>query len=947
MSEKHKYGDTLNLPRTAFPMRGQLARREPEILARWQKSRLYDRLREKCRGRPRFLLHEGPPYANGDPHIGHAVNKILKDFVVRGKTMAGFDAPYRPGWDCHGLPIEHQVEKTGFRRDDPAAFRRRCRAFAEEQIAKQRESFIRMGALSDWANPYRTMDFEIEAGIVRAFGAMFSRGFVKRARKPVLWCADCASALAEAEIEYEQRVSRAVDAMFAARDEAACQRAFGLPPDAEGAPIFAVAWTTTAWTLPANRALCVRGDFDYALVETPRGRLIVAADLAASCFARWGIDPAAARVVASARGEALAGLSFSHPFLARAAPVLCADHVTLEAGTGIVHTAPAHGEDDFRIGAANGLPVDCPVDEKGRFVADAPVCAGVSVWEAIPAVVDLLRQKNALLAVEDYRHNYPVCWRHKSPVIFRAAWQWFVAMDEAPPGLAPLRETALAAIEETEFYPAWGRARFAAMVRSRPDWCLSRQRHWNVPIPFFLHRQSGAPHPQSLDILERVAAKIEGEGIEAWHRADAAEWLGGDAADYEKTVDALDVWFDSGVTHSTVMGWRGDDETRPDMYLEGADQHRGWFQSSLLTGCAMHGRAPYRRILTHGFVVAGDGRKMSKSLGNAMPPNELIDEYGADIVRLWVGSTDYGGEISLSPEVLKGVVDSYRRIRNTFRFLLGNLSDFDPRVDSLPIDEWLEIDRFALATAKKWRRRVCEEHYPRHDYRAVTSALRDYCAIDLGGFYLDVLKDRLYTCPRESRPRRAAQTALFAIARMLFKVAAPVLCFTAEEAWAALRADSESNSESSAANDDAEDDSVFFHTWEKPLATAADSEALVARWERVLIARARAWAAIEAARQAGVVGSSLEAELTIRAAGDDYDALAAGGDELRYVFIVSKTRLEKSAGGEIECEIQKSAAPKCARCWHHCPSAGEAESGDLCARCRAAVGGDAGRRVFA
>ena len=691
----------------------------------------------------------------------------------------------------------------------------------------------------------------------------------------------------------------------------------------------------------------MRGDFDYALVETPRGRLIVASDLAASCFARWGIDPAAARVVASARGEALAGLSFSHPFLARAAPVLCADHVTLEAGTGIVHTAPAHGEDDFRVGAANGLPVDCPVDEKGRFVADAPVCAGVSVWEAIPAVVDLLRQKNALLAVEDYRHNYPVCWRHKSPVIFRAAWQWFVAMDEAPPGLAPLRETALAAIEETEFYPAWGRARFAAMVRSRPDWCLSRQRHWNVPIPFFLHRQSGAPHPQSLDILERVAAKIEGEGIEAWHRADAAEWLGGDAADYEKTVDALDVWFDSGVTHSTVMGWRGDDETRPDMYLEGSDQHRGWFQSSLLTGCAMHGRAPYRRILTHGFVVAGDGRKMSKSLGNAMPPNELIDEYGADIVRLWVGSTDYGGEISLSPEVLKGVVDSYRRIRNTFRFLLGNLSDFDPRVDSLPIDEWLEIDRFALATAEKWRRRVCEEHYPRHDYRAVTSALRDYCAIDLGGFYLDVLKDRLYTCPRESRPRRAAQTALFAIAQTLFKVAAPVLCFTAEEAWAALRADSESNSESSATNGDAEDDSVFFHTWEKPLATAADSDALVARWERVLVARARAWAAIEAARQAGVVGSSLEAELTIRAAGDDYDALAAGGDELRYVFIVSKTRLEKSAGGEIECEIQKSAAPKCARCWHHCPSAGEATGGDLCARCRAAVGGDAGRRVFA
>ena len=691
----------------------------------------------------------------------------------------------------------------------------------------------------------------------------------------------------------------------------------------------------------------MRGDFDYALVETPRGRLIVAADLAASCFARWGIDPAAARVVASARGEALAGLSFSHPFLARAAPVLCADHVTLEAGTGIVHTAPAHGEDDFRVGAANGLPVDCPVDEKGRFVADAPVCAGVSVWEAIPAVVDLLRQKNALLAVEDYRHNYPVCWRHKSPVIFRAAWQWFVAMDEAPPGLAPLRETALAAIEETEFYPAWGRARFAAMVRSRPDWCLSRQRHWNVPIPFFLHRQTGAPHPQSLDILERVAAKIEGEGIEAWHRADAAEWLGGDAADYEKTVDALDVWFDSGVTHSTVMGWRGDDETRPDMYLEGADQHRGWFQSSLLTGCAMHGRAPYRRILTHGFVVAGDGRKMSKSLGNAMPPNELIDEYGADIVRLWVGSTDYGGEISLSPEVLKGVVDSYRRIRNTFPFFAGESFRFRS-ARRFAADRRMARNRPLRAgdgrkmAAAGLRRALSAPRLPRRHER-LARLLRDR-----SGRLLSRCPQRppLHLPARIApAPRRANGVVRHRANAFQSRGAGFVLHRRRGVGGVARRF--ESNSESSVANDDAEDDSVFFHTWEKPLATAADSDALVARWERVLVARARAWAAIEAARQAGVVGSSLEAELTIRAAGDDYDALAAGGDELRYVFIVSKTRLEKSAGGEIECEIQKSAAPKCARCWHHCPSAGEAAGGDLCARCRAAVGGDAGRRVFA
>ena len=947
MSKKSPHAETLNLPGTPFPMRGDLARREPEMLALWSANQLHSKIRQAAKARPRFVLHDGPPYANGDIHIGHAVNKCLKDFIVRSKTLAGRDAPYLPGWDCHGLPVEHQVEKSKRAQRGQPDFRAQCRAFAEEQIARQKADFIRMGVLGEWDNPYKTMRPQTEAGIIRALGAVRQTGAVLRKMRPSLWCDQCESALAEAEIEYEEKTSLAVDAAFPAQNENAVAAAFNIPPASEPAQnTSAVIWTTTAWTLPANRAVCVHPELQYELIENESGqRFIVASLLRETALARWRFQNC--KTLASAPGAKLAGLVFRHPFYERESPIITGDHVTADAGTGLVHTAPGHGEDDFKVGAQNNLPVDCPVDGKGFFIASLPLFGGMNIWDAVDKIADHLQNNNRLLAREKYNHSYPLCWRHKTPVLYRATRQWFAAMDHPmPPDNKTLRERAMAAIAETDFYPPWGRERMAAMVAQRPDWCLSRQRQWNTPMPFFLRKETGELHPRTDELLERAAKIVEAGGIEAWHAAEIGEFLPPEERDkYEKCADALDVWFDSGATHQAVMGWSGDEATRPDLYLEGSDQHRGWFQSSLLTGCMIHGRAPYRQILTHGFVIAEDGRKMSKSEGNAMAPQAIMDRFGADILRLWIASSDYSKEIALSEEILARTVESYRRIRNTLRFLLANVSDYDAKKDEgdegdaresregWDVNSLLELDRYALVLAEDFRRKTAEA-YGRYDFHTAAQSARDFCSLDLGGFYLDILKDRLYTCPAGSAARRSAQFALFWIARELCKLLAPVLCFTADEAWRVLTGTDE--------------ESPMFHVWEE-ISQPSDAEELRAKWSRIRAARDVARLALEERRTAGEIGSALAAEVILRTG--DKEALRdleSLGGELRYVLMVSRASVESGKGGSLTAEARLLDLPKCGRCWHREESVGGNSSHpDLCARCVRALQGYAGERKFA
>ncbi len=915
------YKGTLNLPGTAFPMRARLAEREPAMVERWERSDLYGRIRAASRGRPRFVLHDGPPYANGDIHMGHVVNKVLKDVVVRSKCLAGHDAPYRPGWDCHGLPIEHQVERRGISSRTAPDFVRKCREFAAEQIGRQRRDFVRLGVLGEWSRPYLTMDPAVEAGIVRLFGELFAGGRVYQGVKPVMWCAECVSALAEAEVEYRDTVSTGIDVAFPAADDREVGRLFGVP-DADG--IRAAAWTTTPWTLPANRALCFHPGIEYALVRAPRGHLVVAAALAEECLRRFAPGGPAERVGRTAPGAALEHARFLHPFLERESPAVLGDHVTAEEGTGIVHTAPGHGEEDFQVGLRYGLPAEAPVDGLGRFVDGTPHVAGLDVWAANPRIVALLRERGRLLAEAEHRHSYPTCWRHKVPVLLRAAKQWFVSMDR-PVGGATLRETALRAVGETEFFPPWGKARLDAMIRARPDWCLSRQRLWNVPIALFLHRETGEPHPRTAELVRQVADRVEKDGISAWRDLAAEELIGDDAARYEKSPDTLDVWFDSGTTHRTVLRTDPGLGCPADMYLEGSDQHRGWFHSSLLTGCALDGRAPYRQLLTHGFVVDSDGRKMSKSSGNAMSPQELIRTHGAEILRLWVGSTDYSSELAISSETIDRVVEAYRRIRNTLRFLLANVSDFDPARDAVPVDELAEVDRFMLADAEEWRARLAGRIYPSYGFHHAMQEIHAMCAERLGAFYLDILKDRLYTCPADSRARRSAQTVLHLVTGELLKLAAPVLCFTAEEAWQVRTGD--------------EDDSVMLHVWE-PLPQPADAEALRPKWALILEWRRRVQRALEPMRATGEIGSSLMAEVELRAGGEALAALGSLGDDLRHALLVSAARVSACDAGEEESvRATRSPHPKCARCWHHSPTVGaDPAHPAACARCALAVG---------
>ncbi len=926
------YRTTLNLPDTAFPMRGDLPKREPGWVQQWQQTQLYKRIREKAAGRPKFVLHDGPPYANGDIHLGHAVNKILKDIIVRSKTLAGFDAPYVPGWDCHGLPIEHQIEKKHGKNLPASEVRKLCRAFAGEQVEIQKKGFIRLGVLADWDRPYRTMDFGNEAGEIRALAEMVKKGWVYRGLKPVNWCFDCGSALAEAEVEYQDKGSPAVDVGFpiSERERGRLAAAFGLAELPAGSA-HAVIWTTTPWTLPANQALNMHPEHAYALVQTDAGCLVLAEALVEQSLKRFGRE---GRVLATATGDKLERIAFHHPLYERESPVFLADYVGIDAGTGIVHCAPAYGVDDFNSCMKNGLTVADvlnPVQSNGVYAESLPFFGGLHIWKANPVIVEKLAEVGALLSHEKIQHSYMHCWRHKTPLIYRATAQWFVGMDLKPEGGPSLRESALAAIENTDFYPDWGKARLAAMIANRPDWCISRQRNWGVPIPFFIHRESGELHPRTVELMEAVAQRVDAEGIDAWFNLDGAELLGADAAQYEKISDTLDVWFDSGATHWHVLRGSHADLARTDggpvadLYLEGSDQHRGWFHSSLLTGCAIDGQAPYKALLTHGFTVDAQGRKMSKSLGNGIEPQEVGNKLGIEILRLWLASTDYSGELSISKEILDRVVETYRRLRNTVRFLLANIADFDAQTDMLPADQWLTIDRYALALIRDLQARVTAD-YEQYEFHRVVQALQHFASEDLGAFYLDVLKDRLYTTAPGSHARRSAQSALWHITQTLVRLMAPVLAFTAEEIWTVLG--------------DKSADSVMLTTWHE-LPEQADEAALMARWTRIRTLRAESARVLETLRSEGGIGSSLQAEVEVRAAGELHDDLASLGDDLRFVLITSAATLKKVASeAEQGVTATPSAHAKCARCWHYRADVGSnAEHPELCGRCDANLHG--------
>ncbi|MBK6862090.1 MAG: isoleucine--tRNA ligase [Ideonella sp.] len=940
------YRATLNLPDTPFPMRGDLPRREPGWVKAWDEQGIYQRLRDARHGAPLFVLHDGPPYANGAIHMGHAVNKVLKDMIVKARQLKGFDAQYVPGWDCHGLPIENAIEKAHGRhlsRDDMQA---RSRAYATEQIALQMADFKRLGVLGDWEHRYATMDPANEAGEIRAFKRVVERGFVYRGLKPVYWCFDCGSSLAEFEIEYADKKSQTVDVGFLCADPERLASAFGLIRLDKDA--FAVIWTTTAWTLPANQALNLNPKLDYALVDTERGMLVLAASLVDACLQRYGL---AGRVVATTKGEMLGGIAFRHPLAHvdagydRLAPVYLADYATADDGTGIVHSAPAYGVDDFVSCTAHGMKFDDilnPVQGNGSYAPDFPLFGGQNIWGAVPVIIEALKNAGRLFATATITHSYPHCWRHKSPVIYRAAAQWFVRMDEGEgvftKDKAPrtLRQTALDAIDQTGFFPENGRARLRDMIANRPDWCISRQRSWGVPLPFFLHKDTGELHPRTMAILDQAADIVEAGGIEAWSRATAEQILGAeDAQHYTKSSDILEVWFDSGSTFRHVLrGTHAGTAAHPthhasgpeaDLYLEGHDQHRGWFHSSLLIACALEDRAPYRGLLTHGFTVDSQGRKMSKSLGNGIEPQAVSQKLGAEIIRLWVAASDYSGDIAGDDKILARVVDAYRRIRNTLRFLLANTSDFDAAQHAVPAAQMLEIDRWMLARAAQFQSEVLA-HYEVYEFHPVVAKLQLFCSEDLGAFYLDILKDRLYTTAPGSLARRSAQTALWQITHAMLRWMAPFLSFTAEEAWAVFAPCGDA---SAATHSPPSSASIFTETY---WTFAPPAEALLAKWARIREIRDQANKQIEAVRAEGKVGSSLQAELRIAADAADHALLASLGDDLRFVTITSQATLVQ--GDALAIEVAPSAAVKCARCWHYRGDVGRDPAHPaLCARC--------------
>ncbi|QXO73298.1 isoleucine--tRNA ligase [Morganella morganii] len=934
------YKNTLNLPETGFPMRGDLAKREPDMLKRWYKEGLYQAIRKAKTGKKTFILHDGPPYANGSIHIGHSVNKILKDIIIKSKGMAGFDSPYIPGWDCHGLPIEHKVEQVIGKPGDkvtPAEFRAACREYAKEQIEGQKEDFIRLGVLGDWDHPYLTMDFKTEAHIIRALAKVIANGHLVKGAKPVHWCTSCASSLAEAEVEYYDKTSPSIDVRFTAADADAVCAKFGVKND--GLPVSLVIWTTTPWTLPANRAISLNPEFDYQLVRVNDERLILAADLVESVMKRAGITSWI--VENDCKGSDLELLRFNHPFMGFDIPAILGDHVTLDAGTGAVHTAPGHGPDDYVIGQKYGLETANPVGPNGCYVSGTyPSLDGVFVLKANDIILELLKEKGALLHSENISHSYPCCWRHKTPVIFRATPQWFIGMD-----VNGLRSQSLNEIKGVKWIPGWGEARITAMVENRPDWCISRQRTWGTPMSLFVHKETQELHPRTLELMEDVAKRVEEHGIQAWWDLDPRDLLGDDADIYEKVPDTLDVWFDSGSTHSAVVDARPEFHgNSADIYLEGSDQHRGWFMSSLMLSTAMKGKAPYREVLTHGFTVDGQGRKMSKSLGNTVSPQDVMNKLGADILRLWVASTDYSGEIAVSDEILKRSADSYRRIRNTARFLLANLNGFNPETDMVKPEEMIVADRWAVGRAQAAQADILKS-YEAYDFHEVVQRLMQFCSVEMGSFYLDIIKDRQYTAKSDGLARRSCQTALFHIAEALVRWMAPIMSFTADEIWNVMPGKRPQY--------------VFTEEWYDGLFGLNAQESMNDDyWAVLLSVRGEVNKVLEQARADKLIGGSLEAAVTLYAD----DALAAQlnslGNELRFVLLTSQADVKPlSAAPEsaVNSELAglrigfgKAEGSKCPRCWHYTTDIGQdSEHPELCGRCVTNVAGNGEERKFA
>ncbi|WP_027253085.1 isoleucine--tRNA ligase [Photobacterium halotolerans] len=940
------YKDTLNLPETGFPMRGNLAQREPAMLKRWYDEDLYGEIRKAKKGKKSFVLHDGPPYANGDIHIGHALNKILKDIIIKSKSMSGFDAPYVPGWDCHGLPIELMVEKKVGKpghKVSAAEFREKCRAYAAGQVEGQKESFIRLGVLGEWDKPYRTMDFATEANIIRALGKIADNGHLLKGFKPVHWCTDCGSALAEAEVEYKNKVSPSIDVKFKAVDEAEVLSKFNLASDHQGqGDVSIVIWTTTPWTLPANRAVAVRDDLEYVLIqvegEQPQ-RLIVAAELAKDVMDRAGIEHF--HNLGFCKGIELDLLRFNHPFYSFDVPVILGDHVTTESGTGCVHTAPGHGQEDFVVGQKYGLEVANPVGSNGVYLPDTELFAGQHVFKANDAVVETLKEHGALLHHHSYEHSYPHCWRHKTPIIFRATPQWFISMDQNG-----LRAKALEEIKGVQWMPEWGQSRIESMVEGRPEWCISRQRTWGVPIALFVHKETQELHPDSLALIEKVAQLVEEKGIQAWWDLNPAEIMGeADAEQYEKVLDTLDVWFDSGVTHYAVVDNREEfNGNAADLYLEGSDQHRGWFQSSLISSVAMKNKAPYRQVLTHGFVVDGQGRKMSKSIGNVVAPKDVTNKLGADILRLWVASTDYTGEVAVSDEILKRSADAYRRIRNTARFLLANLSGFNPATDCVPAEEMVALDRWAVAQAKAAQDEIIKA-YDEYNLHTVTQRLMHFCSIEMGSFYLDVIKDRQYTAKRGGHAQRSCQTALYYIVEALVRWMAPIMSFTADEIWNEMPGE--------------RDTFVFTGEWFDGLFALSDNEAFSNEfWTEIQAVRGAVNKLLEEARNEKRLGGALQAEVTLYAEPELAAKLSRLENELRFVLLTSKAQVALADNKPAEAKptevaglsvlVTASEAAKCDRCWHHVADVGTiAGHEEICGRCVTNIDGQGEERKFA
>ena len=932
------YKNTLNLPETGFPMRGDLAKREPAMLQNWYDKELYRKIRQVKKGKKAFILHDGPPYANGKLHIGHAVNKIIKDIIIKSKGLSSYDSPYIPGWDCHGLPIEQKVEeqvgKPGVK-VTPAEFRQICRDYAASQVELQKADFIRMGVLGDWQNPYRTMNYDTEANIIRALGKVIKNGHLVKGAKPVYWCTDCMSALAEAEVEYYDKSSPAIDVKFKATDNQAVANKFGINTDLT---INAVIWTTTPWTLPASRGIALNETVEYQLVQiNDKECLILAAELVESVMKRADITDWT--ILGSCHGKDLELLRFKHPFLDFDEPIVLGEHVTVDAGTGAVHTAPGHGAEDFIVGQKYGLEVANPVGGNGCYLPGTGAgLDGLFVFKANKVVVELLKERNALLHFENIEHSYPCCWRHKTPVIYRATPQWFISMDKQG-----LRAQSLKEIKQVRWIPDWGQARIETMVANRPDWCISRQRTWGVPMTLFVHKETEELHPDTLELVEKVAKLVEQNGIQAWWDADIKDLLGPDADDYRKVPDTLDVWFDSGSTFYSVVGVRPEFAGHEaDMYLEGSDQHRGWFMSSLMLSTAIDNKAPYKQVLTHGFVVDGQGRKMSKSLGNIVTPQEVMNKLGADILRLWIASTDYSGEMSYSDEIIKRAADSYRRIRNTARFLLANLNGFDPAKDMIKPEDMVVLDRWAVSMAKEAQEQIIQA-YENYDFHKVVQRIMQFCSIEMGSFYLDIIKDRQYTAKSDSVARHSCQTALYHIAQAMVRWIAPILSFTADEIWQYIPAAEKQ-------------EFVFEDEWYTKLFTLSESETLNSEyWAQILAIRSEVNKVLEQGRNDKVIGGALEAAVTLYANEDIMATLAKLENELRFVLLTSQASVKplQAAPAEavqsdidgLKIELAKAQGDKCPRCWHY--TIDNDPTTHLCKRCEENINGKGEVRHFA